>query len=89
MYKGNFIYHRWDYPWTKNLLGDELAFTNPKNLRDITESDCKQVLGCGVPIHRFRLNGGLKNKWLNSGIFAGDQSMNPKVDLTTHKLTTI
>ena len=81
-----YLHHRWDYPWTKNLLGDELAFTNPNNLRDITESDCETFLGCGVPIHRFRLNGGLKNKWLNSGIFRGDQPMNHKVHIASHYL---
>ena len=64
----------------KNLLGDELAFTNSNNLRDITEEECDKYLGCGVPIHRFRLKGALKNKWLNSGIFSGDLPMDDKVN---------
>ena len=74
-----YIICRWDYPWTRNLLGNELAFTNPKNLRDITKDDCEKFLGCGVPIHRFRLKGALKNKWLNSGIFEGDLQMDNNV----------
>ena len=67
---------RWDYPWTKKLFDDELAFTYPKNLRDLTEDDCGKYLGCGVPIHRFRL----KNKWLNSGIFSRALPMDDKVN---------
>ena len=58
-----------------------MAFTNPNNLRDILQDDCERILGCGVPIHRFRLNGALKNKWLNSGIFEGDKHMEHQVNL--------
>ena len=32
-----------------------------------------------MPIHRFKLKGALKNKWLNSGIFQGDLPMDEKV----------
>ena len=70
---------RWDYPWTPNVLGNDLPFSSSRNLREITELDCTELLGCGVPVHRFRLKGALKNKWLNSGIFEGDVAMDNKV----------
>ena len=68
-------FYRWDYSWQKNILGVGNSFSNQnKELRDISQADCERLLGCGVPIHRFKLNGALKSKWLRAGMLERDGS---------------
>ena len=38
------------------------------------------MLGCGVPIHRFKLKGALKSKWLSSGMLERDGSVEHEVN---------
>ena len=45
-----------------------------KHLHTISQDDCDKIIGCGVPIHRFKLNGALKSKWLRSGMLERDDS---------------
>ena len=43
--------------------------------------DCEKYLGCGFPLHRFRLNLALKNKWIHAGTSQADKPMDHEVRL--------
>ena len=61
-------------------MEDDSKFDFSKNMHDISKDECKNILGFGVPVHRFKLNGGLKSKWLKSGMFEKDIEMENKVN---------
>ena len=63
--EAGYLVGRWDHHWSRRLEHQVAAYSSAL---PVAEEECRRLLGCGLPLHRVRLQDGGGALWINTSV---------------------